>query len=584
MRKYLLHVLIISFVFLYPLILHARIHKAENGRGIDIVIKDSKGNQVGLYEESHALVIGIDNYTNGWSRLSNAVNDADAVAEELEKQGFEVTLRKDLTGTALRDELRQFFVAKGKNSEARLLLWFSGHGHTLDGEGFLIPSDAPIHTSGQFKVTSLHMRDFGGFVRLAESKHVLSIFDSCFAGTIFNTRSGVPSPAITRATVLPVRQFLTSGDANQQVSDDGSFRELFLRAIRGEEWADANKDGYLTGSELGNFLSDRVTNLTNAAQIPRQGKLLDVKYDRGDFVFALNEPQVQLPILPVETGGMDFGDIEAEREKARKIAEIKELWSTWQNNLNTAYDKALKYDKDTYLSSSKKAQAWKRIVDTFRQDNPYSTEDQLIRNKAMDRLNYWKNYKEPKPTIEKLTETIHKKPKLVKTSSIKLRSSYIKLSLYQARTIKEIGIRKFLDKGFDGYSKIKHSYELESVNGSKVVIDYATGLMWHQSGSTTSMKWNQAKNWLKSLNNKGYAGYHDWRFPTLEEAVSLLEEGINNADLFIDPIFSHIQPNIFSGDKYETSNYTWNVFFDDGLVEATRTYWSYFARPVRSVE
>ncbi len=30
MRKYLLHVLIVSFVFLYPLILHARIHKAEN--------------------------------------------------------------------------------------------------------------------------------------------------------------------------------------------------------------------------------------------------------------------------------------------------------------------------------------------------------------------------------------------------------------------------------------------------------------------------------------------------------------------------------------------------------------------------
>jgi len=108
--------------------------------------------------------------------------------------------------------------------------------------------------------------------------------------------------------------------------------------------------------------------------------------------------------------------------------------------------------------------------------------------------------------------------------------------------------------------------------------------MWHQSGSTTSMEWNQAKNWLKSLNNKGYAGYHDWRFPTLEEAVSLLEEGINNADLFIDPIFSHIQPNSFSGDKYETSNYTWNVFFDDGLASASRTYYAYYVRPVRSVE
>jgi len=162
------------------------------------------------------------------SRLRNAVKDAETIADELRKNGFIVTLRKDLTGEELRKELRRFFAIKGDNQDARLLLWFSGHGHTIDGEGFLVPADAPVPTSKQFKVSSLHMRDFGGLVRLAESRHVLSIFDSCFAGTIFNTRAGLPSPVITRATVLPVRQFLTSGDVDQQVSDDGSFRELFL--------------------------------------------------------------------------------------------------------------------------------------------------------------------------------------------------------------------------------------------------------------------------------------------------------------------------------------------------------------------
>ena len=578
MRKYLLHVLIISFVFLYPLILHARICKAENGRGIDIVIKDSKGNQVGLYEESHALVIGIDNYTKGWSRLTNAVKDADAIAEELEKQGFEVTLRKDLRGTALREELRQFFVIKGKNSEARLLLWFSGHGHTLDGEGFLIPSDAPPHTAGQFKVTSLHMRDFGGFVRLAKSKHVLSIFDSCFAGTIFNTRSGVPSPAITRATVLPVRQFLTSGDANQQVSDDGSFRELFLRAIRGEEWADANDDGYLTGSELGNYLSDRVTNLTNAAQIPRYGKLLDVKYDRGDFVFALDESQTQLPVSPKETGELDFGDIDAEMEKTKKIAEIRNLWSKWQNNLNTAYDKALKYDKDAYLSASKKAQVWKRLANSFSQDNPYSTEDQLIRSKAVERFKYWRNYKEPTPPV-----TSRQEPSYVGTSIIKLRSSYKTLSDSQVDSIPNVYISKKKDWGFYGHSTISHNYEKRSINGDGVVIDHATGLMWHQNGSEEGMSVGRAK-WWAGHSSKGYAGYHDWRLPTLEEAVSLLQFDKNDRGLYIDPVFSDKQSYIWTGDIYG-SEAAWHVGFGYGGVG-----WfngidddRYHVRPVRSV-
>ena len=124
MRKYLLHVLIISFVFLLMPVVNVF---ALQTRGIQVLIKDKHGKQVGMYKGSHALVIGIDNYTKGWSRLGNAVKDADAIAKELKKQGFEVTLKKDLTGTALRGELRKFFVIKGENPEARLLLWFSGH-------------------------------------------------------------------------------------------------------------------------------------------------------------------------------------------------------------------------------------------------------------------------------------------------------------------------------------------------------------------------------------------------------------------------------------------------------------------------
>ena len=107
---------------------------------------------------------------------------------------------------------------------------------------------------------------------------------------MFDSQRALPPVAITRATTLPVRQFLTSGGATQTVSDDGAFRELFLRALRGEERADANRDGYLTASEIGLFLSDRMTNLTVTRQTPRYGKLRDKDYDLGDFVFALAAP------------------------------------------------------------------------------------------------------------------------------------------------------------------------------------------------------------------------------------------------------------------------------------------------------
>ncbi len=42
---------------------------------------------VTLYNSSYALVIGIDQYIHGWPKLSNAVRDAELVAEELRSQG-----------------------------------------------------------------------------------------------------------------------------------------------------------------------------------------------------------------------------------------------------------------------------------------------------------------------------------------------------------------------------------------------------------------------------------------------------------------------------------------------------------------
>ncbi len=101
-------------------------------------------------------------------------------------------------------------------------------------------------------------------------------------------------------------------------------------------------------------------------------------------------------------------------------------------------------------------------------------------------------------------------------------------------------------------------YELKVINGDKVVIDHTTGLMWHQTGSSKGMKWKKAKKWVKKLNGegllsraeKGFAGYNDWRFPTVEEASSLLESSTKNGILYIDSVFDDEQSIIWTGDKF----------------------------------
>ena len=105
-------------------------------RGISVTLRESEradapvAETVQLYGSSYALVIGIDTYTGGWPRLSNAVRDAEVVAAELTARGFEVRLETDLDSLALLRTLKEFFALKGADPEARLFLWFAGHGET----------------------------------------------------------------------------------------------------------------------------------------------------------------------------------------------------------------------------------------------------------------------------------------------------------------------------------------------------------------------------------------------------------------------------------------------------------------------
>jgi formylglycine-generating enzyme required for sulfatase activity len=301
-------------------------------RGLDLEYKASEAanapvvGSVRLYDASYALVIGNDAY-EAWPRLSNAVKDAELVAVELESQGFEVTLRRNLTSTQLKSVLEDFYIDKGADKNARLMVWYAGHGETVNGEGYLVPVDAPRITTGTaFKRKALSLRRFGEYVRQAEAKHAMAVFDSCFAGTIFGSTRSKPPPAVTRSTGLPVRQFLTSGDAGEAVSDDGTFRKLFIRALRGEERADANGDGYLTGSELGNYLGDRVVNL-QIGQTPRYGKLRDPDYDRGDFVFSLGGPAKKQKSVAVDKEALFWSTIKDSKRASDFEAYLSQYWN-----------------------------------------------------------------------------------------------------------------------------------------------------------------------------------------------------------------------------------------------------------------
>ncbi|MBT6227122.1 MAG: DUF1566 domain-containing protein [Candidatus Scalindua sp.] len=168
---------------------------------------------------------------------------------------------------------------------------------------------------------------------------------------------------------------------------------------------------------------------------------------------------------------------------------------------------------------------------------------------------------------------------------ITIRSSYTDISVPQIQSIPNVVIDKKEDWGFWGHSTIIHHYDLKSIKADKVVIDHATGLMWHQSGSEKYMNWKLANSWVEQLNEKGYAGFNDWRLPTVEEAFSLLETSKKNGNLYIDHAFDIKQQWIWTGDKMSGLEAAWVVaFYDSNVCWYAFTSRYHYVRPVRSIK
>jgi len=166
------------------------------------------------------------------------------------------------------------------------------------------------------------------------------------------------------------------------------------------------------------------------------------------------------------------------------------------------------------------------------------------------------------------------------TPIIKLRSKHQRLSTEQVTRM--LNQHDFFDSIYNKKGKgIQHLY-LELGDESRVVFDLATGLMWQQGGSSEPMKFEEVQNWIADLNRKRYAGYNDWRLPTLEEAMSLMEPKKLNKDLYIDQVFGSQQRWIWTSDPYSgAAGAQWVVLFLGGACDYSSLPINYYVRAVR---
>jgi len=325
---------IIVFFLIASISLNSAYGQQETSRGQSVRIKSESGKEISLYSGSYALIIGVNDYTNGWADLPDVVNDMVEVKKALEAQTFSVETISNPTRTQFDAKVRDFIARYGQTKDNRLLIYFSGHGHTLQTNdnrqrelGYIVPADAPLPREdnvGIFKSYAVSMNEINNYAEQIEAKHVLFVFDSCFSGSIFKSRSGgIPEP-IKDKTSEPVRQFITAGTEKQAVPAVSVFRRVFVNALKGE--ADTNRDGYITGVELGEFLHNEVTAQSKRLQTPQHGKILNPDLNQGDFVFSLGGKIQTVALSPEEALWQDVierGAADDYRDYLKKYPEGK---------------------------------------------------------------------------------------------------------------------------------------------------------------------------------------------------------------------------------------------------------------------
>jgi TPR repeat protein len=259
------------------------------------------------FQRSVALLIGIGNYKYLTPRLEYVSKDVERMRDYLLTEGgFDAVYvmseraTPQMLDSYMSDKFRGIL---GK--EDRLLFYYSGHGSDAGGgHAFLQFQEARPE---EWSHDVLRVDQYQVWSDLIPAKHVLFIFDACFAGeAIGKAAYNETGASISELSANGSRTVVTAGTAEQKawmmkLSSDNTysvFTEGLLRSLRGA--ADPKKRGFLTIEQAVADAQVQVADMTRKLgpgheMKPQPAAIRPIIY-KGTFVF-LN-PQAQKPALP----------------------------------------------------------------------------------------------------------------------------------------------------------------------------------------------------------------------------------------------------------------------------------------------
>jgi uncharacterized caspase-like protein len=258
-------------------------------------INDFELSRNDIYDDSWAVIIGIDKYDN-LSNLDYAVADAEAVKEMLinkfdyPEENIKLLLNEEANKANIVNVISDISLKAGEND--RILVFYAGHGETMPlpdgGEmGYLVPIDG---NQENLFASAIPMDDLKRLSNMSKAKHMLFLVDACYGGlAAVGSRSLEPAKTpnyIEKIANIKSRQIITAGKKDEEVFEKSewghsAYTKNLLSALE-DGYADSNGDGYITADELGDYLSEKVSIDSENQQTPQSRRLTS---HEGEFVF-----------------------------------------------------------------------------------------------------------------------------------------------------------------------------------------------------------------------------------------------------------------------------------------------------------
>ncbi len=535
-----------------------------------------------VYAQRYALVIGNSHYGRDLGNLSNPVNDASDMARLLKKKDFNVIKLTNATKKEMAQGIRRF-TKQLQQKQAVGLFFFAGHGVEVGGRNYLIPVKANIETEAEVEFESIDSGRVMKGMELAGNNLNMIILDACrnnpYARSFRSASRGLAKSNPPKGSLI---LYATSpGEvASDGAGRNGLFTQHLLKAIDTPN---------ITVEKVFKKTANGVYKAAAKKQLPWQSGVM-----LGDFYFSGQKMAVAPKVKPI---GLSNNNQQAE------IA----FWQSIADKTSAAYFQSYldQYPAGTYVNLARLELEKYRIPNEVLKQHPQLTIKTSPENARIRLLNIAPKYRQGM-TLKAGRYHIE-----VSQAGYQRHREWFNLddqhqSLYVQLSVKPVIKPKPMTRNLG------------------VVTDSKTHLIWMRcslgqtwtgstcQGTAAKFTFQQA---LDKARGFSYAGYSNWRVPTIKELNTLVycsngktihykQQGYHNqkteggngcegdsGDPHQKPtIVKTIFPNTVSGGYWSSSpnmddsKVAWGVYFSAGHDYYDYRYYSRYVRLVRAVQ